>query len=101
MKFWLQTVLTKPYINEVTLTGQNPPLKCWWPFDLLLQLKRNLDFSILKILGLYINGLKVTGHQTLRFDPKQTQIRTERTCTLFVCKEQSGRLFLATFNFES
>ena len=24
----LQTVTNKPYVNKVTLTGQNPPLKC-------------------------------------------------------------------------
>ena len=24
----LHTVTNKPYVNEVTLTGQNPPLKC-------------------------------------------------------------------------
>ena len=24
----LQMVTNKPYVNEVTLTGQNPPLKC-------------------------------------------------------------------------
>ena len=37
---WL---LNKPYVNEVTLTGQNPPLKCCQPLELLTQLNRGID----------------------------------------------------------
>ena len=45
-------LLSKPYVNEVTLTGQNPPSKCCYPLKLLTQFKRNLDLLILKIWGL-------------------------------------------------
>ena len=36
-------LLNKPYENEVTLTGQNPPLKCCQPLELLTQFERGLD----------------------------------------------------------
>ena len=42
-------LLNKPYENEVTLTGQNPPLKCCQHLELLTQLKRGIDLSMLKI----------------------------------------------------
>ena len=51
----MEALLNKPYVNEVTLTGQNVPLKCCWPFELLTQFWKDLDISILKI-----------GHQFLR-----------------------------------
>ena len=36
-------LLNKPYENEVTLTGQNPPLKYPQFFELFTQLKRGID----------------------------------------------------------
>ena len=36
-------LLDKPYENEVTLTGQNQPLKCWHPLEPLKKLKRGID----------------------------------------------------------
>ena len=36
-------LLNKPYENEVTLTGQNAPLKCCQLLGLLTQLKREID----------------------------------------------------------
>ena len=42
-------LFSKPYVNEVTLTRQNLPLKCCQLLELWTQLKRNLDFSMLKI----------------------------------------------------
>ena len=38
-----------PYENEVTLTGQNPPLKCCQPPELFTKLNRGLNISMLKI----------------------------------------------------
>ena len=45
-------LLNKPYVNEVTLTRQNPPLKCFQLLELMTKLKRGLDLSKLKIWGL-------------------------------------------------
>ena len=42
-------LLNKPYENEVTLTGQNPPLKCCQHLELLTQLKRGIDLKMLTI----------------------------------------------------
>ena len=44
LNFAYKRLLNKPYENEVTLTGQNPPLKCYQPLELFTQLKRGLDF---------------------------------------------------------
>ena len=43
-----ERLLNKPYVNEVTLTEENPSLKYYQPLDLL----KDLDLSMLKILGL-------------------------------------------------
>ena len=42
-------LLNKPYEIEVTLTWQNPLLKCCWSLKIFLQLKKGLDMQILKI----------------------------------------------------
>ena len=52
LNFAYVRLLNKPYENEVTLTGQNPPLKCCQPLELLTHFERGLDFIILKIFGL-------------------------------------------------
>ena len=44
LNFDYKRLLNKPYENELTLTGQNPPLKCYQPLQLFIQLKRGLDF---------------------------------------------------------
>ena len=52
----------KPYLNEVTLTEQNPPLKCCWPLELLTQ----FFFKAENLGSVDQRALKVTGHETLR-----------------------------------
>ena len=47
-----ERLLSTPYVNEVTLTGQNPPLKYCQPLELLTQLEKDIDLSMLKIWGL-------------------------------------------------
>ena len=41
--FAIIRLLNKPYENEVTLTGQNAPLKCCKLLGLLTQLKKEID----------------------------------------------------------
>ena len=50
-------LLNKPYVNVVTLRGQNQPLKCCQPFQLLTPFEMGLDLCILIIWGLYVYGL--------------------------------------------
>ena len=45
-------LLNKPYENEVNLTWQNQPLKHCWSLEILTQIERDLDLSILKTWGL-------------------------------------------------
>ena len=45
-------LLNKHYQNEVTLTGQNPPLKCCQPLESLAHLITDLDLSMIEIWGL-------------------------------------------------
>ena len=45
-------------VNEVTFTGQNPSLKFCQPPELLAQVKKVLDFLILKIWGLQVKELQ-------------------------------------------
>ena len=42
-KFAYIRLLNKPYENEVSLTGQNPPLKCCQPLEILIHFKKGLD----------------------------------------------------------
>ena len=51
LNFAYKRLLNKPYENEVTLTGQNPPLKYYQPLEFFTQLKRGLDFLIAENLG--------------------------------------------------
>ena len=49
-----ERLLNKPYVNEVTLTGQNPSLKCYQPLELLTAFKnglRSFNAENLKSLG--------------------------------------------------
>ena len=46
------------YTNEVTLRGQNPPLKCCQPLDFLYNSLKRLALSILQIKGLQVKGLQ-------------------------------------------
>ena len=55
IQFWkmnLNHLLNKPCVNEVTLKGQNPPLKYCQSLELLTQLEKDIDLSMLKIWGL-------------------------------------------------
>ena len=42
-------LLNKPYENQVTLTGQNPPSKCCQPLEILANFITGLDLFILEI----------------------------------------------------
>ena len=42
-------LVNKHFQNEVTLTGQNLPLKCCQPLEILAQLKTGLDLFMIKI----------------------------------------------------
>ena len=72
-KFWAKSFtylqcwpIETPYVKEVTLSEQLPPLKCCLPHELLTQFKKGLDISLLKIGVCRSKGYKVTSHQTLR-----------------------------------
>ena len=45
-------LLHKPYVNEVNLSRQNPPLKCRQLLELFTQFQRDLHFSMLKLWNL-------------------------------------------------
>ena len=45
-------LINKNYQNEITLTGQNPPLKCCQPLEILTQFTTGLNLSMLEIWGL-------------------------------------------------
>ena len=45
-------LLHKPYANEVTLTGQNPPWRPYYPHKIFTQFEKGLDLLMLKIWGL-------------------------------------------------
>ena len=46
---WL---LNKLYKDKVTLTGQNPPLKCCQPLEILTHFMMGLDLLMIEIWGL-------------------------------------------------
>ena len=50
--FAFTRLLNKPYENEVTLTGQNPPLKCCQHIEIQYTVRKRVDLLMLKILGL-------------------------------------------------
>ena len=45
-------LLNKPYEKEVTLTGQNPPLKYCQHLEIQYTVRKKVDLLMLKILGL-------------------------------------------------
>ena len=45
-------LVNKHYQNEVTLTGQSPPLKCCQPLKILTHFITGLDLSMIEIWGL-------------------------------------------------
>ena len=45
-------LLNKPYVNEVNLTGQKPPLKYCRHLEIQYPVKKRVDLLMLKILGL-------------------------------------------------
>ena len=45
-------LIDKNYQNEITLTGQNPPLKCCQPLKILAHLTKGLDLFMIEIWGL-------------------------------------------------
>ena len=105
-KFWAKSFtylqcwpIETPYVKEVTLSEQLPPLKCCLPHELLTQFKKGLDISLLKIGVCRSKGYKVTSHQTLwmiRLRPESNPGRL-----LLVGPGPAGRLFLETSNFDS
>ena len=48
----IKRLLNKPYVNEVYLTGQNPPLICFYSLKIYTQFEKSLDLFMLKILSL-------------------------------------------------
>ena len=74
-------LLNKPYVNEVTMSRKNPPLKCW-------------KFGVCRL-----KGFKVTGHQTLRMI--RTRANSNPGRLVRMGPGLPGRLFLETSNFES
>ena len=46
------SLVNKHFQNEVTLTRQNPPLKCCQPLESLAHLITDLDLSMIEIWGL-------------------------------------------------
>ena len=52
LNFAYKQLLDKPYENEVTLTGQNPPLKCCQQLEIQYTVRKRVDLLMLKILGL-------------------------------------------------
>ena len=42
-------LVNKPYVNEVTLNGQNSPFECCEPLDFWYPFLKGLDLSLLKI----------------------------------------------------
>ena len=58
LNFAYTWVLNKPYENEVTLTGKNPPLKSYKHLEISKTLRKGLDLLLLKILDLFVKGLQ-------------------------------------------
>ena len=76
-------LLNKPYENEVTLTWQNPPLKCCQPLKRWTYFKRGLDLTIKNMGSVGQKGCKVVSRHTLRIiwpwtnsNPGQTSLHT-------------------------
>jgi len=51
LNFAYKRLLSKPYENEVTLTRQNPPLKCYQPPLTFYTIEKGFRFLIAKNLG--------------------------------------------------
>ena len=51
-------LLDKPYVNEITLRGQKPPLQCGQPLDFLCAILKDLDLLTLRIQGLQVKLLQ-------------------------------------------
>ena len=58
LNFAYVRLLDKPYENEVTLTGQNPPLKCCHPLEILKHFITGLDLSMIEIWSLWVKVLQ-------------------------------------------
>ena len=59
-------LVNKHYQNEVTLTGQNPPLKCCQPLEILTHFITGLDLSMIEIWqgsrqGSHRTGARISG----------------------------------------
>ena len=50
--FAITWLLNTPYENEVTLTGQNPPLRCYQHLEIQYTVRKRVDLLMLKILDL-------------------------------------------------
>ena len=51
-------LLDKPYVNEITLRGQKPPLQCCQRLDFKCAFLKGLDLLLLKVWSLQVNGLQ-------------------------------------------
>ena len=53
-----ERLLNKPYIEEVTLSKQNPAFKCCQSLEILTNFLKGIDLSMLKIWDLQVKGLQ-------------------------------------------
>ena len=68
-------LLNKPYENEVTLTWQNPPLKCCQSLEILSSSEMGIDLLMLKIWGLQVNWLQSYQLSKLKFSRKSLPLQ--------------------------
>ena len=62
--FAFTRLLDKPYENEVTLTVQNPPLKCCQHIEIRYTVRKRVDLFMLKFWVCRSKGCKVTTCQS-------------------------------------
>ena len=75
-------LLNEPYVDEVTLTMQNLPLKCYQPLELFTQLKKGFR-------SLNAENFKPVGQRAVKlwewFDVGLARTQAECPCTHFNC----------------
>ena len=89
----MNTLLNKPYVNEVTLTGQNPPLKCCKCLEFLAHFLNGLDLSIEEIWGLKIKGLQICLPSNSDNDSAPVQLKQGPSGSTRAGARSGGRFF--------
>ena len=92
-------LLNKPYVNEVTLRGQKPPLKCCQPLNFYCTFLKGLDLLMKKIWGLQVIGLQ--SYQSSNFENDLPRYNSNPGRLVRVGPGLGSRFFLDTFNFDS